>query len=118
VYWRHIGEHIKELILECIFSYGISANQIYSLTTDNNSNMIKSVQLFLDGDEEEKDIDFDELNINNDEEEKELVINELSESIRDAVRGFRCAAHTLQLAVLDVLKLKSVDRLIGKPMRR
>ncbi|XP_045030413.1 uncharacterized protein LOC123472613 [Daphnia magna] len=114
VYGRHTGEHIKELMLECIFSYGISANQIYSLTTDNGSNMIKSVQLFLDGDEEEEDIDFDELNRNNDEEEEELVINELSESIRDVVRGFLCAAHTLQLAVLDVLKLKSVDRLIGK----
>ncbi|XP_045035871.1 uncharacterized protein LOC123476926 [Daphnia magna] len=89
VYGRHTGEHIKELMLECIFSYGISANHIYSLTTDNGSNMIKSVQLFLDGDEEEEDIDFDELNINNDEEEEELVINELSESIRDVVRGFR-----------------------------
>ncbi|KZR96499.1 Uncharacterized protein APZ42_009129, partial [Daphnia magna] len=61
---------------------------IYSLTTDNGSNMIKSVQLFLDGDEGKEDIDFDELDINNDEEKEELVINELSESIRDVVRGF------------------------------
>ncbi|KAK4021453.1 hypothetical protein OUZ56_003369 [Daphnia magna] len=76
--------------------------------------MIKSVQLFLDGDEGKEDIDFDELDINNDEEKEELVINELSESIRDVVRGFRCAEHPLQIAVLDELKLKSVNRLIAK----
>ncbi|KAI9565193.1 hypothetical protein GHT06_008970 [Daphnia sinensis] len=38
--------------------------------------MIKSVQLFLDGDEEEEDINFDEdeLDINNDEEEEKLTL--------------------------------------------
>ncbi len=70
VYGRHTGKHIKELILECISSYRTSTNQIYSLTTDNGSNMIKSVQLFLEGDKEEEDIDFDELDINNDEDEE------------------------------------------------
>lgn len=76
--------------------------------------MIKSVQLYLDGDEEKEDIDYDQLDINNYEEEEDFVINELLKSIRDVVRGIRCAAHTLQLAVLDALKLKSVDRLIAK----
>ena len=30
------------------------------------------------------------------------------------VEGFRCAAHTLQLAVLDAMKLAPVDRLINR----
>ena len=30
------------------------------------------------------------------------------------VEGFRCVAHTLQLAVLDALKLAPVDRLINR----
>ncbi|XP_045027166.1 uncharacterized protein LOC123470679 [Daphnia magna] len=66
--------------------------------------MIKSVQLFLDGDEGKEDIDFDELDINNDEEKEELVINELSECIRDVVRGFRWNPTLAMLARLLELR--------------
>ncbi|KZR97049.1 Zinc finger BED domain-containing-like protein [Daphnia magna] len=66
--------------------------------------MIKSVQLFLDGDEGKEDIDFDELDKNNDEEKEELVINELSESICDIVRGFRWNPTLVMLARLLELR--------------
>ena len=117
VYEWHTGEHIKKLVLECISSYGITASQIYCLTTDNDSNMLKSVQLLMGVDEDEDNvyIDLDEADPDNkDEEEEEHFIGQLSESIRDIMRGFRCAVHTLQLSVLDALKYKSVDRWISK----
>ena len=62
VYGSHSGEHILELVLECLSSYGLNANQIYCLTNDNVSSILKSVQLLMATEEEEDDveIDFDE----------------------------------------------------------
>ena len=69
----------------------------------------------FDEDEDNVDIDQDEADPDNkDEEEEERFIEQLSESIRDIMRGFRCEVHTLQLSVLDALKYKSVDRWISK----
>ena len=59
VYGRHSGEHILELVLECLSSYGLNANQIYCLTNDNVSSILKSVQLLMGFDEDEDNVDID-----------------------------------------------------------
>jgi len=45
----------------------------------------------------------------------EEFVKKIEEALKNQdVEGFRCAAHTLQLAVLDALKLAPVDRLINR----
>lgn len=40
---RHTGAYIAELILTTLKEYNIDINQVYSMTTDNGANVIKSV---------------------------------------------------------------------------
>lgn len=40
----HIGEHIKDIVPEILEKYGISIDQIVSVTTDNGSNVLKCVE--------------------------------------------------------------------------
>lgn len=41
----HTASYIKKIFLAVIESYGISLKQVFTITTDNGSNMLKSVQL-------------------------------------------------------------------------
>lgn len=41
---RHTGENLKKVILQSIAKFDIKADNIYSVTTDNGSNLLKAVQ--------------------------------------------------------------------------
>ncbi|KAL4090868.1 hypothetical protein QTP88_025631 [Uroleucon formosanum] len=45
-----------------------------------------------------------------------LIINDLGAAVKtsEVLRGMRCAAHTLQLSILDVFKMKRVKSIINK----
>jgi hypothetical protein len=65
-------------------------------------------------DESEMDSYFDTL------EEEDLADNDHFEDFDNhchELEGIRCAAHTLQLAVMDALKMRSYSELIGKVRR-
>ena len=42
---RHTAEYIRNTVAEVLEQYEISASQIYTVTTDNGANMLKSVKL-------------------------------------------------------------------------
>ncbi|KAM7280968.1 zinc finger BED domain-containing protein 4-like [Ixodes scapularis] len=124
---RHTAEHLKSVILEVLKSYEIMPDQIYSVTTDNAANLVKSVSLIV---EHEKtnfhgvhaingaESDDDEQFWN--ESESDIIFEELLGAGSGiavtgvALRGVRCAAHTLQLAVEDALKSADVKVLLDK----
>lgn len=139
VYNRHTAVNIKEILKNVLLTYGISINQIYSITTDNGSNMIKLVKLVgndqtdLECDNDEDDSDSESLNsLSTDEvygnengeefefslsdnEEVFSTVNEKDDSTEKyQIRSVRCAAHTLQLAVTDVLKDKKIAATISE----
>lgn len=93
---RHTAELLKSEILKCCAKYNISINQVYSNTTDNGANMVKTSVLLND------------LQVENASE----VANEegILEKVHSVLSGVRCAAHTLQLAAHDVLK-KITDKI-------
>ena len=115
---RHTAEYLKTVILTVLKDYNINLNQIYSITSDNGANMLKSTQLLRD----DLDIEFSSAIDNSD-----LAISDFSniESIRQAVsviseeshgliNCIRCAAHTLQLIFADATKENNIDQQIQK----
>ncbi|XP_042149037.1 zinc finger BED domain-containing protein 4-like [Ixodes scapularis] len=124
---RHTAEHLKSVILEVLKSYEIMPDQIYSVTTDNAANLVKSVSLIVEhegtnfhgvhainGAESDDDEQFWN------ERESDIIFEELLgagsgiAATGVALRGVRCAAHTLQLAVEDALKSADVKVLLDK----
>lgn len=119
---RQTGENLKAIILNILEEYAIKLTQIYSITSDNGRNMRKAVELISDmaislHTTDEYDEDDDEMNYSDDDSELEnsTLINEVAELIKISfensvseknliVQSIKCGAHTLQLAVHDVLK--------------
>lgn len=81
------SEKLKTEIMCVLLKYGTSLRQVYATTTDNGANMLKADQLLRETLNEDVDQDINE--------------EELLTAIANSVR---CAAHTLQLAVNDVLR--------------
>ncbi|KAL4091294.1 hypothetical protein QTP88_026003 [Uroleucon formosanum] len=134
------SNNLKCVILKILEKYSLSPEFIYSITTDNGANMLKTVSLLremnrdfeyneeisenehgFEGDQ----VHIDEENNNNIINEQEndnnpetlpLIINDLGAAVKtsEVLRGMRFAAHTLQLSILDVFKMKKVKSIINK----
>ncbi|XP_073819412.1 uncharacterized protein [Musca autumnalis] len=112
---RHTAEYLKSIILEVLKEYGVDTRNILSITTDNGSNMIKTVNnlnsdLQLMTNEEVLD------NEDDDDVDCQAAINNI-ESIDFNTSSYqiiniRCGAHTLQLCVNDVLKQQAIKERI------
>ncbi|XP_031330371.1 uncharacterized protein LOC116161229 [Photinus pyralis] len=137
---RHTGDYISNIILELCNSFEIKPSQIYTITTDNGSNMIKAIKSLAtsNGDLEIVEMDEDEAqDLEIDDEAQESLLNSFPDddilnltnllqpqegdpfpshlNYHVFITGMRCAAHTLQLAVEGALsKDKSVAALILK----
>lgn len=118
----HTAEHLKDLLIQSLMKFNIEKSQIYTITTDNGSNMLKMVKLLqkenINVDDEKEDESSDEIDdvtedINVDINENlslQHTIDELQDSLLSSdqfslITQVRCAAHTLQLAVNDALKI-------------
>lgn len=121
---RHTGEHIKKELIDVLAEFKISPSQIYSITTDNAANMVRAVQLLgeeadihleLDSDEEEpEDNTQNQEHLSQVEEEWASTLEALPNDLQwEGVLGLRCAAHTLQLAVADVLKEPGITAILN-----
>lgn len=103
---RQTAEFLKSKIMEVVKSYGVSITQIFSVTCDNGSNMIAAVKLL------KKEIttqsakvsqdDYDEDDDTQPETEEEF-LELLSHELKENLSLIRCAVHTLQLAILEIV---------------
>jgi len=134
---KHTSDYIVQQILNTLDKYDISSNNIYSFTSDNGANMVKAgnvlanFQCTANNLEPEVDDDYDNeddlvdnynenelLNNNNNYLTNELLdnidieIGHISDS--GFVNSIRCAEHTLQLAIMDFLKIFESKRNILK----
>lgn len=120
---RHTSSYLELMINALLKLYDIDKRNIYSYTSDNGKNMIslgnliKTTQHFLllndelrhlqnnysDEDNEDEDNDYDNNENNASTSEHENIKKCLNEVFTIFV-VIRCAAHTLQLAVLDTIK--------------
>lgn len=103
---RHTGEYLNSVISKTLETYSIRILQVYCATTDNGANMVRTIKILEESINAETEIadeeDWDFNCITDDENE---ILNEDSHSfLSGQLRGFRCAAHTLQLTLHDVWK--------------
>lgn len=114
---RQTAAFLKTKILEVLASYGVSIEQIFSVTVDNGANMLAAVRkLKLDLDNilshqhEIQNLSHDEADLEDEEDEAEDRGHELTDALshefQEQINLIRCSVHTLQLAILDVVDKK------------
>nr|XP_012151014.1 PREDICTED: uncharacterized protein LOC105663859 [Megachile rotundata] len=122
LFLRQIAENLKSEVFTVLSDFRINSEQVYSITTDNGRNMVRSVALLGEdvsvGDcEESKEEDIEDILESNDANEETVdhtllalaeewpqIIDNVPEIEPSAgIISQRCAAHTLQLAVWDAL---------------
>lgn len=111
---RQTASFLKAKILETLNEFGVTLDQIYSVTCDNGSNMIAAVRELKEELEAEVQGDMDEENVNDDD-----TMDTLSIELQEHLNLVRCAVHTLQLAVLDLpykndVNLKKITNIAKK----
>lgn len=119
---RHTAEYIKKNLLQILKCYDIKLKQIYTITTDNGSNMIKTISLLNEEEDEDDEIEAEENVVvhedlmtavhGNSSSDNDTFIELSNEEI--SVTSVRCAAHSLQLAIHDVLNEKNLAKKIAK----
>ncbi|XP_034490365.1 uncharacterized protein LOC117794011 [Drosophila innubila] len=102
--YSHTGVYIRDKILEILDDYGITLDQIFSVTSDNGRNMVKAIEIFNDDTEE---------SLLKDDTESEKFMDKLDDLNLANIHLVRCAAHTLQLCVYDVNKLDEISEKIS-----
>ncbi|XP_058122814.1 uncharacterized protein LOC131293765 [Anopheles ziemanni] len=98
---RHTGKFLKAKIMEILNLYEITLEQIFTVTCDNGANMIATVKQ-LQSELSINPLDADDSNAVSDEhlDYTETIEKEFSNTITLV----RCAVHTMQLSVTDVIK--------------
>lgn len=99
---RATGAEIQATLLASMRKLGIREQQIYTLTTDNGSNVVKAGKLMqedaaVDDEASDSEADTPEDNYKLSDELRSVTVAAKS------VTSMRCAAHTLQLSVHDVI---------------
>ena len=98
---NHTSSHLKEILLDTLKQFNISEQQVLACVFDNGSNMTRTVRL-LNKDEGDED---------DDEEIKEIQYSLL---IDHTIYHMKCAEHTLQLGIRDVLKKRAIGKVFNK----
>jgi len=94
--------HLKEILLDTLKQFNISKQQVLACVVDNASNMTRTVQL---------------LNENEGDKENDEEIEEIQDSLSSTdhtIYHTRCAEHTLQLGICDVLKKGRAEKFLTK----
>lgn len=99
---RQTASFLKSKVLEIINGYGITIEQIFSVTCDNGANMIATVKLL------KRELETEMLRCEDAEEDaandtEQKFLESLTEEFQGQLNLVRCAAHTIQLAILDVV---------------
>lgn len=100
---RHTAQFLKDEIMNCLKEYNIDISQIYSCTSDNGANVLKTSK-FLQEIQEDFIIQEEEEN-----PQSEEYFDNINSSLSSVMSVIRCAAHTIQLAAHDVLKTIQTD---------
>lgn len=100
----HSGIYIALIMRDVLREYGISVDQVYSITADNGANMIKAVKVFRLMQSHTIDVYFDEYERNLETEDHTFLDNFIDGKLKkcgnlDGVFAIHCAAHLLQLAI-------------------
>ena len=102
---NHTSAHLKEILLKTMKEFSITKQQVLACVVDNASNMTRTVQLLNEDEEDEQ---------NEDDEEAIQEIDQMGTGFDCTIYHMRCAEHTLQLGIRDVLKKGRSDKFLTK----
>lgn len=106
---RQTAKFLKEKILELLQSYGVSITQLLAVTCDNGANVVAAVkQLQKQYVADHPSLEAYDDDSDDDDEARERLIEDLMEELQKSVSLIRCAVHTMQLAVTDIVKATDV----------
>lgn len=78
---KHTGKNLKKIILSVLAKFGLKQENIYTITTDNGSNMIKDIDLMSEFDQDNENEqneraiwDEDSIDVHGNEETMELLL--------------------------------------------
>ncbi|XP_049294166.1 uncharacterized protein LOC125769475 [Anopheles funestus] len=100
---RHTGKYLKSKILEILGMYQVTLDQIFAVTCDNGANMIATVKQMQSDLENSFSLPTDE-DDHTDTTEQLDWMSSLEKEFSSTITLVRCAVHTLQLSVADVVK--------------
>lgn len=101
---RHTGEYLSEKTKQVLQKYSIKLDQIFTGTSDNGKNMTKTLEILND------DIIDAEQELADEEESEDTnfdgIVEDCMQNLMDEISlcDLKCCAHTLQLAINDLLK--------------
>ncbi len=100
------GANLSESILSILDMYNIEVTNLVAFTSDNGQNMLRAADFLRSAQEELQNL------IDEEQDDLDLAVDQGNIKL-DCVK---CAAHTLQLAVVDdyIKKIESVGELFGK----
>lgn len=121
---RHTADNLRHVIKEILNDYSIPLDLLYSMTRDNRGNMKKLGKLLAAEQQEGSQDSIDTEDCEDEEMYDEFEINfyqvcdsiDLDEDEDDNLQltSVDCAAHTLQLAVNDVIKDKTIQGILKR----
>lgn len=101
---RHTSQYLKSEVEKILLSYQCKLAQVLCCTIDNGANMVKCINLLEMAQETASEIEL------NDTVDEDLTTDvERSMQGIGILRCVRCASHTLQLAVNDVIKVEEIS---------
>ncbi|KAI8116295.1 hypothetical protein CVS40_11607 [Lucilia cuprina] len=92
---RHSALYLKQTVLDALQQYNIDISRVYSITTDNGANVIKTSKFLQE---------YCENGINDNENLDVDIFPSFNTTISQSLSVVHCAAHTLQLASWDAIK--------------
>lgn len=101
---RATGAEIRDTLASCFQWLSIREQQIYTLTTDSGSNVVKASQLMLEDAQTEDNVSDSEI----DHPQSCRLTEELNSATMAAksVTPMQCGVHMLQLCVYDAITKK------------
>ena len=116
---EHKGKFINSMIQKVLDEYEIPLKNVIMCVTDNTKNMIGTVKdinrdFQAEGGSGDVDADDDEDYEDDEDEDVEPSDLDLEAACLPSCEHMRCAAHTLQLAIGDGLKHKSIKGIVSK----
>ncbi|XP_058465011.1 uncharacterized protein LOC131438775 [Malaya genurostris] len=100
---RQTARFLKTKILEIIQNFGVGIDQIFSITCDNGANMLATVRHLKEEVELMTACSNDDYDTEEEDKKLHNFTSALSNELQENLNLVRCAVHTLQLAILDVV---------------
>lgn len=103
----HTAENLRLLLQQTLAKFSLRLDDVLSITTDNGANMISCTKIINEGRDRKTDEDQSESEDEENEDLSDVTFESLEKDASSHVASTRCAAHTLQLVVRDVIKAHS-----------